>query len=98
GCLRGEGNRAQVQIERAVDLKYQGQSFELTVALPPAWTDEALRQLATSFGVEHERTYGHKAEGDPIQMVNLRLTARVRRPADRSPMRLEADRMVECDD
>jgi len=96
--LRGEGNRAQVQIETAVDLKYQGQSFELTVPLPPAWTDEALRQLATSFGVEHERTYGHKAEGDPIQMVNLRLTARVLRPADRSSIRLEADRMVECDD
>jgi N-methylhydantoinase A len=96
--LRGEGNRARVQIERAVDLKYQGQSFELTVPLPPAWTDEALRQLATSFGVEHERTYGHKAEGDPIQMVNLRLTARVLRSADRAAIQLEADRMVDGGD
>jgi N-methylhydantoinase A len=92
--LRGEGSRAQVEIERAVDLKYQGQSFELTVPLPPSWTDEALRQLATSFGLEHERTYGHKAERDPIQMVNLRLTARVLRPADRAAIRLEADRTV----
>ena len=90
--LSGEGNRAQVQIERSVDLKYQGQSFELTVPLPPAWTDEALRELAVNFGREHERTYGHQAEGDPIQMVNLRLTARVLRPVDRRAIRLEEDR------
>ena len=90
--LSGQGNRAQVQIERSVDLKYQGQSFELTVPLPPAWTDEALRELAVNFGREHERTYGHQAEGDPIQMVNLRLTARVLRPVDRRAIRLEEDR------
>ena len=90
--LSGEGNRAQVQIERSVDLKYQGQSFELTVPLPPAWTDEALRELAVNFGREHERTYGHQAEGDPIQMVNLRLTARVLRPVDRAAIHLEEDR------
>ena len=89
--LSDEGHRAQVQIERSVDLKYQGQSFELTVPLPPAWTEEALRELAVNFGREHERTYGHQAEGDPIQMVNLRLTARVRRPADRPPLQIEVD-------
>ena len=96
--LRGEGSRAQVEIERAVDLKYQGQSFELTLPLRPPWTDEALRQLATSFGLEHERTYGHKAEGDPIQMVNLRLTARVLRPVDRAVIQLEEDRTVQGGD
>jgi len=90
--LSGEGNRAQVRIERSVDLKYQGQSFELTVPLPPAWTDDALRTLAAEFGREHERTYGHQAEGDPIHIVNLRLTARVLRPADRAAIRLQEDR------
>src|SRR5262245_18233504 len=86
--LSAEGSRAEVEIERAVDLKYQGQSFELTVPLPAAWSEDALRELAQSFGREHERTYGHRAEGDPIQMVNLRLTARVRAPADRAGLRL----------
>jgi N-methylhydantoinase A len=90
--LRAEGSRAAVEITRSIDLKYQGQSFELTVPLPAAWTDEALRALAVDFGREHERTYGHQAEGDPIQMVNLRLTARVLRPADRPPIRLREDR------
>ena len=78
-----------VEIARAVDLKYQGQSFELTVPLPPAWSDDdASRHLAAAFGREHERTYGHKAEGDPIQMVNLRLTARVRRRRAAARIRL----------
>jgi len=43
-------------------------------------------------GREHERTYGHQAQGDPIQIVNLRLTARVLRPADRAAIRLQEDR------
>ena len=90
--LRAEGSRARVEIERSVDLKYQGQSFELTVPLPPSFSDEAFRTLAADFGREHERTYGHQAEGDPIQMVNLRLTARMLRPADRAAIRLQEDR------
>ncbi|HEX6078387.1 MAG TPA: hydantoinase/oxoprolinase family protein [Methylomirabilota bacterium] len=90
--LRAEGSRARVEIARSIDLKYQGQSFELTVPLPPSFTDEAFRTLAADFGREHERTYGHQAEGDPIQIVNLRLTARVLRPADRAAIRLQEDR------
>jgi N-methylhydantoinase A len=86
--LRAQGYRDGVEITRAADLKYQGQSFELAVPLPAALTgDETLRGLAQAFDREHERTYGHKAEGDPIQIVNLRLTARVRRRAARASIR-----------
>jgi N-methylhydantoinase A len=77
--LKAQGY-GDVEIERAADLKYQGQSFELTVPLPSGGiADDTGRQLAEAFGDEHERTYGHQAAGDPIQIVNLRLTARVRR-------------------
>jgi N-methylhydantoinase A len=85
--LAAQGH-SDVEIARAADLKYQGQSFELTVPLPPAGSDdEVTRHLAEAFAREHERTYGHKAEGDPIQVVNLRLTARVR-SVERPAMRL----------
>ncbi|MBI4011850.1 MAG: hydantoinase/oxoprolinase family protein [Candidatus Rokubacteria bacterium] len=88
GLLRGEGHGA-VELHRSVDLKYQGQSFELTVPLPEGRRGaDSVGELAAAFAREHERTYGHKAEGDPIQLVNLRLTARLRRPADRPPIRL----------
>ena len=48
---------------------------------PRGSTPALATELAETFGREHERTYGHKAEGDPIQIVNLRLTARARAPA-----------------
>src|SRR5499427_8504342 len=88
--LDAQGYGGNVEIERSADLKYQGQSYELSVPLGPgAGGAEMIAQLAEAFGKEHERTYGHKAEGDPIQIVNLRLTARVRRgPGARDGTRL----------
>ena len=61
-------------IERAVDAKYVGQSFELTIPLPGTWTPVAA--IADIFAREHQRTYGHRADGDPVQIVNVRIVAR----------------------
>jgi N-methylhydantoinase A len=84
--LRTQGYGDGVEVERAADLKYVGQSFELAVPLPEDLArGDVLRDLARAFDREHERTYGHKADGDPIQIVNLRLTARVRRPPAPAP-------------
>ncbi|HXP73487.1 MAG TPA: hydantoinase/oxoprolinase family protein [Stellaceae bacterium] len=74
--LREEG-RAAASILRSIDVKYLGQSFELIVAMPEAGTPGIEREIAERFESEHERTYGHRATGDPIQIVNLRITARV---------------------
>jgi N-methylhydantoinase A len=82
--LAAQGH-SDVEITRAADLKYQGQSFELTI---PVAADTSHGEIAAAFAREHERTYGHKAEGDPIQVVNLRLTARVRR-AERPDIALD---------
>jgi len=60
------------------------------VPLPPRLDDSLAKELAETFGREHERTYGHRADDDPIQLVNLRLTARLVRPAA-PPMRLADD-------
>ncbi len=85
--LREQGFEGPMEVLRAADLRYQGQSFELTVPVPdPA--DEALpRRLGEAFAREHERTWGHKGEGDPLQLVNLRVTARLRAPEARPPLR-----------
>ena len=85
--LREEG-RAAAAILRSVDLKYLGQSFELTVAMPEAGTPSIAREIAERFESEHERTYGHRATGDPIQIVNLRMTARVQ-GGDRPPVAIK---------
>jgi N-methylhydantoinase A len=85
--LREEG-RAAAAILRSVDLKYLGQSFELTVAMPEVGTPSIAREIAERFESEHERTYGHRAAGDPIQIVNLRMTARVQ-GGDRPPVAIK---------
>jgi len=64
-------------IDRAVDAKYAGQSFELTIRLPGSMTPVAA--IAEIFAREHERTYGHRADRDPVQIVNVRIVARLPR-------------------
>jgi N-methylhydantoinase A len=67
--------RARCRLLRAVDMRYLGQNFELTVPVPPAlWTGD-LGALKHAFLTEHERVYGYATEDEAIQIVNIRLTA-----------------------
>ncbi len=69
-------------IERHASLHYQGQTYELTVAVPDGPLDEAaLAALEEAFGAEHERTYGHRAgPEEPVELVTLRVLGRGLRP------------------
>ncbi|WPZ36274.1 hydantoinase/oxoprolinase family protein [Thalassobaculum sp. OXR-137] len=67
------------RLRLAIDLRYVGQNFELLVA-----TDETdgsapslpdMEELKRRFFAAHEKTYGHYTADDPIETVNLRLTA-----------------------
>ncbi|MCP9485720.1 MAG: hydantoinase/oxoprolinase family protein [Gaiellaceae bacterium MAG52_C11] len=68
-------------LERLADVRYRGQSFELTV---PA---DDLHALADEFHLVHERRYGFRMEGEGIELVNVRLVATlgVRRPRLHEP-------------
>lgn len=56
-------------LERQADLRYRGQSFELTVAF------SGLEELESRFHVEHSQRYGYRMEDEPIELVSLRLVA-----------------------
>ena len=60
-----------------LDLRYQGQSFELTVPFSP--------DFQTAFHEQHAQRYGHKDEAAGLEIVNLR----VRATGDVSPPRME---------
>ena len=90
--LMAEGeNATQVTLQRAVDLRYAGQSSELTLPIIDADPDQIpigsglvgiehpqfFHTLGERFAADHERTYGHRAPDDPIEVVNLRLTATI---------------------
>ena len=70
-----------IEVIRALDCRYVGQGYELRVTLGEGpFAEEAL----TQFHVLHEREYG-SAYGDPIEIVNARVTAIGRRPTLESP-------------
>jgi N-methylhydantoinase A len=61
---------------RAVDARYERQSYELTIPLSrPVFDREALSELAESFHQRHRLTYGHDNRAEPVQLVSIRLTA-----------------------
>ena len=66
--LAAEGFRgASVRFERALDVRYVGQSFEITVPFTPGYRKE--------FDLRHRRLYGYANPQRAAEVVNLRVTA-----------------------
>ena len=70
------GLRDPRRVARVVDLRYHGQSHELSVPVPSGpLTPTDVTRLRDDFHAAHERAYGYAAREDAIEMVNVRLTA-----------------------
>jgi N-methylhydantoinase A len=68
--------RDAMQFLRSVDVRYVGQSYELTMSLRGERVGrEAIKELVSGFHDEHERAYGFKAPGEAIEVVAARVTA-----------------------
>jgi N-methylhydantoinase A len=66
-----------VAFTRTLDLRYEGQSFELSVDVPDDDLDEAtLSRVAERFHERHEQRYGYASPEEPLELVTLRLQAR----------------------
>src|SRR5262245_356258 len=89
--LAGEGFRGPAaRLRRSADLRYQGQSFELTVPVPDDLESaDAIAGIEAAFAREHERTYGHRAgPEEPVEIVSLRVVAQGVPDRSRVPERL----------
>ncbi|HEY2532328.1 MAG TPA: hydantoinase/oxoprolinase family protein [Xanthobacteraceae bacterium] len=62
----------EMQINRALDMRYAGQGYELTLACRPAQTS-ALGALRKAFDLEHKRQFGHMAPDEPVEVVSYRV-------------------------
>lgn len=62
--------------ERAVDVRYAGQSFELTVPVTGDVDSSTLSEIATEFHSLHQQRYGHASPEEPLELVTIRLRAR----------------------
>ncbi len=61
---------------RHLDMRYVGQSWELSIPLPEGTLDQQAIDCAVGqFHNEHKRAYGHSTPGAPTEFVNLRLAA-----------------------
>ena len=73
--LRQEGLPVErMQARRFLDLRYLGQSFELTIDCPPPTRrGELRRSIADSFYKAHLQRFGYADRAEPVEVVNLRL-------------------------
>jgi N-methylhydantoinase A len=65
------------RLARWLDLRYEGQNYELGVPVPEeVWRGAGAEPLRHAFLRAHEDAYGFAAADEPIQVVNARLVAR----------------------
>ena len=76
--FRAERWRGGLQYERSLDLRYRGQGYELNV--PANDRDKDKDNVIARFHDEHQRRYGYHHAGREIELVTLRLRARLRTP------------------
>lgn len=68
----------EARLDFAVDLRYRGQEHSITVPLAgPDALSHTNSEMRARFDELHEQRYGHSADGEIIEVVNLRLTATV---------------------
>jgi N-methylhydantoinase A len=81
--LRADGFKGRPDVERRLDLRYAGQSYEITVDFKPGFRE--------AFQREHERAYGHAQADRPLEIVSLRLRLVIKtpKPQGRRPVRTQ---------
>jgi N-methylhydantoinase A len=77
------GAREQI----ALDLRYVGQEFTLSVPVTPALLKAGNRKaIRRAFDALYEHRYAHHSPDEPVEMVNIRLGVVGKRPTPRFPL------------
>ena len=64
------------RLARSCDMRYFGQAYELNIPVQGAvQSGEDIKRIGASFHTAHRQTYGHAMEGDPVDVVNYRVSA-----------------------
>jgi N-methylhydantoinase A len=77
GDAAGRGEEAALAVERELELRYAGQSYELLVPVEPGEPPDAIRER---FDDQHREAYGHVSD-EPVETMTYRLTARPASPS-----------------
>jgi N-methylhydantoinase A len=65
---------AAIRLERALDMRYAGQGYEIAVACSAdALRDEGIAGLRKKFDDQHRAMFGHMAPDEPVEVLSYRL-------------------------
>lgn len=68
-----EAQRSEIEVLAAIDLRYAGQAYEITIPLDLEGLDpDALEE---AFHEAHASRYGHSFPGETVELINLRAAA-----------------------
>ncbi len=82
-----------VVLQPSAEMRYRGQSYELTVPFDRAWVAAGdMAAMAEAFHAAHERIYGHADRKAPIQAIALSMTVSGAVPPPKFP---EQDRVTD---
>src|SRR5947208_2708261 len=71
--LRGDGFAPDaIRIERALDMRYAGQGYEITMPCD-VLQDDSLGALRQKFDAQHRTMFGHMAPEEPVEVVSYRV-------------------------
>ncbi len=70
--------RDEIELTRSLDMRYQGQTYEINVPLDKKSSlkqEQAREHIAELFNAEHKRRYTYANPGEPIMIVHVRVNA-----------------------
>ena len=74
--LHADGFTGEPILLRSIDMRYAGQNYEREVPLPPSpFTAAVAEQTVDDFGRAHDDFYGFSLKDEPVEFVNLRVSA-----------------------
>jgi N-methylhydantoinase A len=63
----------RIRIDRALDMRYAGQGYEITVNCAADLTPTTLLEMRRQFDEQHRLMFGHMAPNEPVEIVSYRL-------------------------
>jgi N-methylhydantoinase A len=74
GQLGDEGfSSDDARIEYALDMRYAGQGYEITMPVSGLLTEDGLGDLRAQFDQQHESMFGHSAPQEVVEVVSYRV-------------------------
>lgn len=65
----------KIIFSKQLDMRYSGQSYELTIPVFKPLTKGHFKEIVKEYHQKHKAVYGYERRQEPIEVVNVRLTA-----------------------